>query len=154
MNIYIVRHGSAVQGAVDDSNRELKPRGIEQAAGAAGWLKQQVQNKVSVFSSPYVRAMQTAEQIGNQLEVDVQVSALLTPDADLQALLDELSRCQEDQILVSHLPLVGHLAAVLVDGQVYDQPWSPAEVWRLEGDIAAAGCMTVKDVWYPVLDGL
>jgi len=69
-------------------------------------------------------------------------------------LLNDLTAQEQDLILVSHLPLVGHLAAMLVDGQLYDQPWSPAECWILQGDLAAAGCMSVDAVWYPVLDGL
>ena len=55
-------------------------------------------------------------------------------------------------IVVSHLPLVGRLASLLVDGRALDQPWSPAEGWVLSGDLFAPGCMTVDQIWYPALD--
>jgi len=154
VNIYIVRHGSAVQGAVNDSKRELNARGVIQAAGAGRWIKNQLSGKARILVSPYVRAMQTGAQISSEVGVEPETCELLTPDADLNALLEYLSGSNEDLILISHLPLVGHLAAMLVDGQLYDQPWSPAEVWQLDGEVAAAGCMIVKGVWYPVLDGL
>ncbi|MAK91708.1 MAG: phosphohistidine phosphatase SixA [Oceanospirillaceae bacterium] len=155
MKIYIVRHGSAIQGAVNDSSRSLSAKGEKQAKGAAAWLKEQVgEDAVQILASPFQRTMQTAAAISEALGTQIETSENLTPDANLKALLDDLTACTNDLILVSHLPLVGHLAAVLVDGEIYDQPWSPAEVWQLEGDIAASGCMTVKGVWYPVLDGI
>lgn len=154
MKIYIVRHGSAEQGAVQDQGRKLSARGVQQAEGAGRWLAQQIQGKPRLLSSPYVRTQQTADSIARQCGLAIETSGLLVPEGDVSQLIDRLSQTEGDAILVSHLPLVGHLAAMLVDGQMYDQPWSPAEVWILEGDIAAAGCMTVSGVWYPVLDGL
>lgn len=154
MKVCIVRHGSAVSGAVQDQNRPLTPRGQQQAIAAAGWLSQQVLNSPRLLCSPYLRTRQTAQAIADTLGIAADILPSLTPDADVRHLLDELSLLQQDLIVVSHLPLVGHLAALLVDGQVYDQPWSPAECWLLDGDIAAAGCMTVEAVWYPVLAGL
>jgi phosphohistidine phosphatase len=32
---------------------------------------------------------------------------------------------------------------------VLDQSWLPAEIWQLEGDVFAAGCLINTDVWYP-----
>ena len=43
-------------------------------------------------------------------------------------------------------------APVMVDGEVYDQPWSTAECWVLEGDLIARGCMRVSKTWYPGLE--
>jgi phosphohistidine phosphatase len=40
----------------------------------------------------------------------------------------------------------------MVDGEVYDQPWSTAECWVLEGDLIARGCMRVSKTWYPGLE--
>ena len=154
MKLCIVRHGTAVSGAVQDEGRALTPRGLMQAQGAGVWLAQQPLKSPALFCSSYLRTRQTADAIGAALGLTATVMPALTPDADVRHLLDELMRQSDDLILVSHLPLVGHLAALLVDGQVYDQPWSPAECWLLNGDIAAPGCMTVEAVWYPVLAGL
>lgn len=154
MKICIVRHGSAVSGAVQDQNRGLTGRGENQAAGAGRWLAQQSFNSPRILASPFLRAQQTAQAIADCLGVAVENMPHLVPDADVLQLLNDLTDQEQDLILVSHLPLVGHLAAMLVDGQLYDQPWSPAECWILQGDLAAAGCMNVGAVWYPVLDGL
>lgn len=154
MKICIVRHGSAVSGAVQDQNRGLTERGEGQAVGAGHWLAQQAFNNPRILASPFLRARQTAQAIADSLILPVETMPHLVPDGDVQQLLNDLTAQEQDLILVSHLPLVGHLAAMLVDGQLYDQPWSPAECWILQGDLAAAGCMSVDAVWYPVLDGL
>ncbi len=154
MKICIVRHGSAVSGAVQDQNRGLTDRGAGQAAGAGRWLAQQTFNNPRILASPFLRAQQTAQAIAGSLALAVETMPHLVPDGDLQQLLSDLSVQEQDLILVSHLPLVGHLAAMLVDGQLHDQPWSPAECWILQGDLPTAGGMIVDAVWYPVLDGL
>lgn len=154
MKIFIVRHGAAEHGSVQDQSRSLTEKGVRQVDGAGHWLAQQSLNQPKLISSPFHRTQQTAEAIARHLNLPVETNPLLVPEGDIRQLLDQLAGSSGDIILVSHLPLVGHLAALLVDGQIYEQPWSPAEVWMLEGDVAAAGCMAVTGVWYPVLDGI
>jgi len=154
VKICIVRHGSAEPGAVNDRSRALTARGLAQADGAGKWLAQQSLHNADVYVSPYLRAQQTAVEIAGHTGLDLVITDHLTPDADILALLATIESRSDDLILVSHLPLVGHLAAYLTDGEVYEQPWSPAEVWILEGDIPGPGCMSVKAVWYPVLEGI
>jgi phosphohistidine phosphatase len=69
-----------------------------------------------------------------------------------QKIVDELIDQQHSIILVTHLPLIGRLASLLIDGMVMNQPWSPTEIWQLEGDIFAAGCLENINIWYPALD--
>ena len=157
MKICIVRHGSAEIGADNDSQRALTTKGTDQARGAGKWVAGLLAdgvlaNDTKILSSPYLRAEQTAQQIQLASKLELEQLNTITPAGDVDAIVDELTQSENDLILVSHLPLVGRLAAKLVDGQVYDQPWSPAECWLLEGDIAAAGCMTVTSVWYPALE--
>lgn len=154
MKIFIVRHGSAEHGSVQDQSRSLTEKGLRQVDGAGQWLAQQSLNQPKLISSPFYRTQQTADAIARHLNLPVETNPLLVPEGDIRQLLNQLVGLSGDIILVSHLPLVGHLAALLVDGQIYEQPWSPAEVWMLEGDVAAAGCMSVTGVWYPVLDGI
>ncbi|WP_430462440.1 phosphohistidine phosphatase SixA [Thalassolituus sp. LLYu03] len=154
MKICIVRHGAAEHGSVQDRGRSLTDRGFRQADGAGKWLASQPLNNPRLIASPFLRTQQTAAAIAGHLNIAVESSEQLIPEGQVQPLVDELTHETRDVILVSHLPLVGHLAALLVDGQIYEQPWSPAEVWILDGDVAAAGCMTVNGVWYPVLEGI
>lgn len=153
MKICIVRHGSAVSGAVHNQNRALTAQGERQAAGAGHWLAQQGLVAPRILTSPFLRAQQTARSIADCLGLAVENMPHLVPDGNLPPLLDDLSAQEQDLILVSHLPLVGHLAAMLVDGQLYDQPWLPAECRILQGDLAAAGCMSVEALWYPPSGG-
>lgn len=157
MKICIVRHGSAEIGADEDNLRQLTAKGQGQAQGAGRWLaellaKGDLSNNARIFASPYLRARQTADAIATATSLAVEEHEEIVPHGKVERLVEQLTSEQTDIVLVSHLPLVGRLAAKLVDGQIYDQPWSPAECWLLEGDIAASGCMSVASVWYPALE--
>ncbi len=150
MKLCIVRHGAA-SFTTPDPERQLTAAGAKQARIAGQWLVAQFPKKPRLIASPYTRAQQTATIIAEECGLQIETWNSLTPDASVKAVIEQLSKVSDDVILVSHLPLVGHLAALLVDGRVYDQPWSPAECKLLEGEIAAIGCMTTTSVWYPVL---
>ncbi|GGY40998.1 phosphohistidine phosphatase SixA [Bacterioplanes sanyensis] len=152
MKLCIVRHGVAVLGADSDDQRVLRPEGLQQAHMAGRWLASEGLSRPQLFASPYVRTQQTATEIGSALGCEPQLMTELVPGSEPQVVVEQLLEMTDDVVLVSHLPLVGRLAAWLVDGEVYDQPWSPAECWLLEGDVFAAGCMTVTQVWYPELE--
>lgn len=152
MKLCIVRHGEA-SFTTPDPERTLTATGKQQARIAGQWLVAQFPKKPRLIASPYVRAQQTATIIAEECGLQIETWNSLTPDASVNALIAQLSNVSEDAILVSHLPLVGHLAALLVDGKCFDQPWSPAECQLLEGEVVATGCMTTTTVWYPVLAG-
>lgn len=154
MELFLVRHGLAEAGDPYNKDRQLTERGLKQVEGAARWVKQQVSSPVVVWASPYYRTLQTAEPFEKLLGSQVVPHRCLEPDQTPQKVIDELTESDQSIVLVTHLPLVGRLASVLIDGQIFDQPWSPAEVWHLTGDVAAAACMESKAVWYPVLEGL
>ena len=154
MELYLVRHGIAEPGDPYDQNRQLTERGLAQAAGAARWIQQQLSGEAQVWASPYVRTQQTGRPIAELLECDLVSHSCLEPDQTAQKVVDDLSAQTGSIVLVTHLPLVGRLASLLIDGQVLDQPWSPAEVWQLKGDVFAAACLESAAVWYPVLEGI
>lgn len=151
--LIIVRHGNAVMGLDNDAARVLTADGEAQADQAGLWLSTHVSGVDSsiIMSSPYARAQQTAQAIAAHTHGVIQTSSMLRPDSDPLALADVLTGEFDNLIVVSHLPLVGRLAAVMTDGDVYDQPWSTAECWVLEGDLLARGCMQVNKTWYPGL---
>lgn len=152
MKLYLIRHGAAEIGAPDDMSRSLTERGKSQAIGAAKWLAKNIKGPVSLWASPYLRTQQTADPIAKALGIEASSHKCLQPEMTPQKVVDELSKEEQSIILVTHLPLVGRLASLLIDGTVFDQPWSPAEIWQLEGGVFAAGCLENTDVWYPVLD--
>ncbi|MCH2039949.1 MAG: phosphohistidine phosphatase SixA [Saccharospirillaceae bacterium] len=157
MRLCIVRHGTAEIGADEDPLRQLTDKGLREAQGAGRWLAEMLADGnlsagATIYASPYLRARQTAEAIAFATSLPLKEYEEIVPHGRLERLVEQLATEQTDIVLVSHLPLVGRLAAQLVDGQIYDQPWSPAECWVLEGDIAASGCMSVASLWYPALD--
>lgn len=153
MKLYIIRHGEA-GSAQTDSARQLTERGQKQAEKAANWLASVVEGPIALWSSPYQRTYQTAQAISDALSIDIISHNCLIPDVTPKKVVEELIHQQQSIILVSHLPLVGRLASLLVDGSIYDQPWSAAEIWQFEGDIYASGCLMNTDIWYPALEAV
>jgi phosphohistidine phosphatase len=150
MRLVIVRHGAAVPGGDLDAERVLQPQGHDQAVAAGKWLRSRDFTAAQVLSSPYIRARQTAEHICDEVGLpEPALQEVLTPDTSAQLAVELLTQLTSDVIIVSHLPLVGRMASLLVEGQVLDQPWSTGECWVLEGDVYAAGCMQVSAAWYP-----
>ena len=152
MKLYLIRHGEAAIGSTGDVSRPLTERGERHAKSAAQWLAKTIKGPVEIWASPYLRTQQTAAPIAAALGVKVTTHSCLQPDMTPKKVIDDLVLEKQNIILITHLPLVGHLASLLIDGVIFDQPWSPAEIWQLEGDIFAPGCLVSTDVWYPVLE--
>jgi phosphohistidine phosphatase len=150
VKLYLIRHGEAESGNLD-SARRLTQRGKMDAQKAALWLKNIIDGPVSLWSSPYIRAQQTAHPIAKALSVEIEYRECLKPDVSPQTVIDELIHQKNSIILVAHLPLVGRLASLLMDGVVLDQPWSAAEIWQLQGSVFAPSCLENMNVWYPAL---
>ena len=143
--LYIMRHGEAALG-YPDPERQLTARGHAEAEQTAEWLGGQVGRDVRLYVSPYVRARQTAEPVAATLGCAPKVLPFLTPDDSPQAVCDWLLAEEEssDIVLVSHMPLVGTLTGLLVEGHPEHGPGFPtAAVAELESDVWAAGCASL-----------
>ncbi len=97
MLVYLMRHGIAIDHddpeCPPDPERHLTPKGIEKTRTAAHGLRAMKVNPDLVLSSPYLRAMQTAEIACIALDIPVsrirKTDALLSGASPLQ-LVDEL----------------------------------------------------------------
>ncbi len=74
MNIYLIRHGEAehnvdktVMAHTHDSQHSLTELGFKQAQVTAEFFKTIVTSKTVLYSSPYLRTIQTAKAIHSQL---------------------------------------------------------------------------------------
>ena len=117
MKVVVMRHGDAVLGADDDAARALTSLGREQSRTMALWLRQQLPHLDRVLVSPYLRAQQTWQTIGDLFgEVRVDVLDELVPHGHADPVADYLRALAgevENLLVISHLPLVGYLVADL-----------------------------------------
>lgn len=108
MKLYFLRHAAALDGE-DDAQRPLSATGRRQSRKLARALRRAGVRFDLAFSSPLVRARQTADivlDITNEgLPLRAQVSAALLNDADAETFADWLARLPAD---AAHVLLVGH----------------------------------------------
>ena len=108
MKLYFLRHADALDGA-DDAARPLSPHGRKEALELGRFLKRAGIEFEAAYSSPLVRAKETAEIV-----LDVCGSAKLDLTA---ALLNETSDAVFDKWLkgipdAKHVCLVGHMPSL------------------------------------------
>jgi phosphohistidine phosphatase len=125
MNLYLLRHGIAVDPSVPDfakdAERPLTPKGkrrLRQSAEAMGAMK--ITFDV-ILSSPYVRAKQTAEIVAKALKRRKQLkfSDDLTPGGNPKSLIQSLNDLRprpKNILLVGHEPYLSRLIALLTAG--------------------------------------
>ncbi|WP_163576990.1 phosphohistidine phosphatase SixA [Halomonas faecis] len=143
--LLIMRHGEAGPGS-PDAARELTAQGEQEAQRMADWLAARDEiaaSRLRLFASPYVRAQQTAEAVAEALAIQFETLPIVTPDDPPEAVVDWLLERagQGPLLLVSHMPLVGALTGLLVEGRAERGLGFPtAAVAELEADVWAAGC--------------
>jgi phosphohistidine phosphatase len=125
MNLYLLRHGIAVDPSVPDfakdAERPLTPKGkrrLRQIAEAMGALKI---NFDVIFSSPYARARQTAEIVAKarKRRKQLKFSDELTPGGNPKSLIQQLNDLRprpKSILLVGHEPYLSKLIALLTAG--------------------------------------
>ncbi len=120
MELYLFRHGIAEDAPAgrSDSSRALTQRGRERSAEVAKMARKSGVMPSLIVSSPYLRAVQTAEVAAKEFAWEgrlLQLASLVphgTPEAvwsDLRDLRDEPSI-----LLAGHEPLMANLAAYLL----------------------------------------
>lgn len=141
--LLIMRHGEAGPGH-PDVERELTGHGQQEVRRMAAWLADRdALAGLRLLASPYRRARQSAAALAEALEAEVETLPLITPDDPPQAVADWLLEQSPGRplLLVSHMPLVGALTGLLVEGRA-DRGFAfpTAGVAELEAEVWAAGC--------------
>lgn len=120
MQVFLIRHAEAVAEttALADPHRHLTADGRQQARALGDRLRWHDCLPTHIWSSPLVRAVQTAELIAANLHtaVAIDVIAGLVPDAPPGALLDALRALGGEAIvvMVGHEPVLSALGALLI----------------------------------------
>jgi phosphohistidine phosphatase len=151
MRLWLLRHGQAEAQARSDAERALTAHGREEVRQVAVQL--QGRRLGAILASPYVRAQQTAALVREALGFTDGIHTVpwLTPDSDPREVLKQLDRYAQDELLlVTHQPLVGALAGLLIHGH-RQQPLAmhTASLAELDGDLLAAGAMDLLAVVHP-----
>lgn len=146
-----MRHGEAEHRARSDVERALTEHGRKEVRHAAKHLRGVTLTKILV--SPYRRAQQTAELVRETLGLQLPLTTLdwLTPDDDPRAVLQQLDLdAGEDVLIVSHNPLLGSLAGLLVHGHL-QQPviLHTASLVCLCGEHLLAGALALDALHHP-----
>ncbi|MCA2001432.1 MAG: phosphohistidine phosphatase SixA [Chloroflexi bacterium] len=106
MNLYLIRHAIAVEEFEDDSQRPLTEKGRKKMRQIAKGLRALGVEFDLILSSPYVRAVETAEILADvfKMKREVQISGNLTPMGDPDLLISEIN----EKYKAGSLALVGH----------------------------------------------
>ena len=117
MELYLFRHGIAENGS-PDAERKLTDKGREKTALMARRARHAGVEPCLILSSPYLRAVQTAEvaaaEFGCQAPL-VRIESLV-PHGTPEAVWNDISdhRAEPSILLVGHEPLLSYLTAWLL----------------------------------------
>jgi phosphohistidine phosphatase len=123
MDLYIVRHGIAIDRedpkCPPDPERYLTEEGVEKTKQVAKAIAALGITPDLLLSSPYVRAMQTAEIFANALKYSKQKirrTDLLLPGAESSALFRELAKDKQASsvFVFGHAPHLDELIAAAI----------------------------------------
>ncbi len=121
MKLYLLRHATAVDIASSDALRELTREGREEARIAGAALAELGVKLSHIFSSPLVRARQTAEITAKALKFPGKVEILdeLENGPSTTSLLKALKSFSSptEILLVGHMPSLSEHLAVLVGAE-------------------------------------
>jgi len=119
MHLLLMRHGIAVDRdepkCPADEYRPLTSKGIQRTRAALRGLATLGARPRAFWSSPYVRALQTAAIAAEVFRIrsgDIYRTHALEPNADPEALLEELASAEVDSILCcGHAPNLDEVVA-------------------------------------------
>ena len=121
MKLYFLRHGIAQDISETEGNdfaRALTPKGIDRLETSAKAMANLGLKPAHIFSSPLVRAKQTAEIVGKAIGVPVTVETKVGPGFNAQIvaeLITDLSSA-DDVMFVGHEPSMSEIVSVLTGG--------------------------------------
>jgi 8-oxo-dGTP diphosphatase len=133
--IYLVRHAKAGERRLwtaDDIERPLSNRGRRQSEAVANRLAEK--GATALYSSPYVRCVQTLAPLGLLIDSDVRVEARLTEGEPFEPVLELLGEVERGAVLCSHGDIIPPtIRALHRRGMVVETPadWGKSSVWVL-----------------------
>ena len=133
--IYLVRHAKAGERRVwtgDDIDRPLSKRGWRQSEAVATRLARH--GATALYSSAYVRCMQTLEPLGKLIGAEVQPEPRLLEYEPFEPVLELLGEVESGAVLCSHGDIIpATIQALQRRGMQIDTPadWGKSSTWVL-----------------------
>lgn len=123
MRLYLVRHCDAVH-PVEHPERPLSADGREQARTLAAWCARSGVRVDEIVHSGVLRAAETADALAAALrpERGVRAEPGLRPGDSARHAVDHLRFGEGSRIVVTHLPIVAHMASLLLTGTERGEP--------------------------------
>ena len=147
MSLFVVRHAKAGSrhnwAGDDDADRPLSKNGRRQADALAERLADA--GVSSLWSSPYVRCMQTLSPLGIRLGMEVVADERLAEGASFEPVLDMLHEVPDGAVLCGHGDIIPNLIAALDrrGTTLLARPdWRKAALWVLDAPDATGHIAT------------
>jgi phosphohistidine phosphatase len=159
MQVHLLRHGTAedIEPGASDEQRRLTAAGRDEIRRASECARRARVAPTLILSSPYVRAVETAEIAAEALGYHSAIvrTELLIPSASPQRVWNEIrSRPDETQILLAaHEPLLSQLACYLLNAPGLQIEMRKATLVRIDLDRFAPDprgilkWMVPPDIW-------
>lgn len=141
MNLYLIRHAIAEEESPtgDDSQRGLTDKGAKKMRQIAKGLRELGVEFDYILTSPYIRAEQTAEILGDVLKMKkrIVISENLAPTGNPDQLLAEINEkySVNSLAIVGHEPYLSNLVGLLTaDGSPIEMTFKKGGVCYLTTD--------------------
>lgn len=136
MELFILRHGRAEAYCANDAGRQMVASGRADVAQVIQTSLPELLGIKQIWVSPYVRAQQTAKIAADLLNHECITCDFLTPEADPEYLLDQLTTLScESLLIVSHQPLVSRLVEMACGAAPGSYPMDTAALACIDFDI-------------------
>jgi phosphohistidine phosphatase len=138
-DVFLIRHAEAVAASSElrDGHRHLTEHGRMQARALGDRLRWHDCEPTWIWTSPLVRAVQTAELVATMLHAPCPIETMvaLSPDGAVGDVLAALAALPTDSIvmLVGHMPTITEIATELVHARSFGSMGN-AEAVRIHHD--------------------
>lgn len=155
MRLVLIRHAKAAErgeGYPDDDLKPLIAKGFKQSQALKQFLEKSEVSFDMLFSSPLLRALQTAEALKGAAKSATYLDSLATNDYD--ALINDLNVQVKTSALnialIGHEPYLSEFSSYLLTGKpnLLRLEFKKAAFVSLEGDLAANSMTLINAVSY------
>ena len=136
MNIFLIRHGKAEPASLEkkDFDRELTKEGINIIKRSVGFWKNRIRSFDFIITSPFIRAVQTAEIISELMnyKTDLIKDSTLSPGSSTRSVIQFAKVLEGDNIaFVGHQPDMSYHISTLVCNSQLNLKFSPVSIAKV-----------------------